>query len=59
MYSSTVHTGGEYAVLLKCVHDDSMKEIGCLKKNQNAPRPSEDPPVRGEKCQNVYVGAML
>ena len=26
---------------------------GCLKKNQNAPRPSEHPPVMGEKCQNV------
>ena len=26
----------------------------CLKKNQNAPRPSEHPPVRGGKCQNVY-----
>ena len=25
----------------------------CLKKNQNAPRPSEHPPVKGEKCQNV------
>ena len=24
-----------------------------LKKNQNAPRHSEHPPVRGEKCQNV------
>ena len=24
-----------------------------LKKNQNTPRPSEHPPVRGEKCQNV------
>ena len=24
-----------------------------LKKNQNAPRPSEHPPVMGEKCQNV------
>ena len=24
-----------------------------FKKNQNAPRPSEHPPVRGEKCQNV------
>ena len=22
----------------------------CSKKNQNAPRPSEHPPVRGEKC---------
>ena len=25
----------------------------CLKKNQNARRPSEHPPVRGGKCQNV------
>ena len=25
----------------------------CSKKNQNAPRPSEHPPVSGEKCQNV------
>ena len=24
-----------------------------LKKNQNVPRPSEHPPVRGKKCQNV------
>ena len=24
-----------------------------LKKKQYAPRPSEQPPVRGEKCQNV------
>ena len=24
-----------------------------LKKNLNAPRPSEHPPVRGGKCQNV------
>ena len=27
--------------------------LTCLKKNQNAPRPSEHPPVRGGKCQNV------
>ena len=26
-----------------------------LKKNQTAPRPSEHPPVMGEKCQNVLV----
>ena len=25
----------------------------CLKKNQTTPRPSEHPPVMGEKCQNV------
>ena len=28
-------------------------DCGFLKKNQNAPRPSENPPVMGEKCQNV------
>ena len=27
--------------------------VAFLKKNLNAPRPSEHPPVRGEKCQNV------
>ena len=27
----------------------------CLKKNLNAPRPSEHPPVWGKKCQNVVV----
>ena len=26
---------------------------GRLKKNQNAPRPPEHPPVMGKKCQNV------
>ena len=30
-----------------------LKKLGFLKKNQNAPRPSEHPPVRKEKCQNV------
>ena len=24
-----------------------------VKKNLNAPKPSEHPPVRGEKCQNI------
>ena len=28
-------------------------ECCCLKKNQNVPRPSEHPPVRKKKCQNV------
>ena len=28
--------------------------VGGLKKNQNAPRPSELLPVRGKKCQIVY-----
>ena len=34
---------------------DRLKEerLVSLKKNQNAPRPSEHPPVRGKKCQNV------
>ena len=30
-----------------------QKKKSCLKKNLNAPRPSEHPPVRGKKCQNV------
>ena len=28
-------------------------EVGMLKEGGNAPRPSEHPPVRGKKCQNV------
>ena len=28
-----------------------------LKKIQNAPRPSEHPPIREEKCQNVEVAS--
>ena len=31
----------------------TAREYCCLKKNLNAPRPSEHPPVRGKKCQNV------
>ena len=31
----------------------SLELCRCLKKNQNAPRPSEQPPVMGKKCQNV------
>ena len=31
--------------------------VFCLKKNLNASRPSEQPPVREEKCQNVQVGS--
>ena len=30
-----------------------LSSCSILKKNQNAPRPSEHPPVMGEKCQNV------
>ena len=30
--------------------------LSCLKKNQNAPRPSEHPPVRGEKMSNRLGG---
>ena len=32
---------------------ETLQIIYYLKKNQNAPRPSEHPPVRGKKCQNV------
>ena len=31
----------------------SSQSVLCLKKNQNAPRPSEHPPVMGKKCLNV------
>ena len=31
----------------------AFPQILFFKKNQNAPRPSEHPPVRGKKCQNV------
>ena len=30
-----------------------MDENQCLKKNQNAPRPSEHPPVMGKKMSNT------
>ena len=42
-------------VLLIDVCPESTMRSACafLKKNQNAPRPSEHPPVRGKKCQNV------
>ena len=30
------------------------RQVRCLEKNQSAPRPSEHPPVRGKKCQNVH-----
>ena len=33
--------------------ENVAKSFLSLKKNQNAPRPSEHPPVMGEKCQNV------
>ena len=38
--------GGEAAFFMRY-------ECVCLKKNLNAPRPSEHPPVWGKKCQNV------
>ena len=44
--------------------DEGDRQMGfgvvhcCLKKNLNAPRPSEHPPVRGKKCQNVQVGSI-
>ena len=33
-----------------------MEQGGFLKKNQNAPRPSEHPPVRGEKTSKRLGG---
>ena len=42
-------------LLRSCLNFSREKELAIpfLKKNQNAPRPSEHPPVMGEKCQNV------
>ena len=34
--------------------DSGRLPLRGLKKNQNAPRPSEHPPVMGEKYQNVF-----
>ena len=35
------------------IHEADIPPCCCLKKNLNAPRPSEHPPVWGKKCQNV------
>ena len=45
---------GHLRVCHKCDLDSELAhhDLG-LKKNLNAPRPSEHPPVRGKKCQNV------
>ena len=37
----------------RCFVGGLFGTLQCLKKNLNAPRPSEHPPVRGKKCQNV------
>ena len=47
-----------FGTVVHLEHHEKTRNIfcgtsGCLKKNQNAPRPSEHPPVMGEKCQNV------
>ena len=39
------------------IQSEGYKKAYLKKKNQNAPRPSEHPPVRGKKCQNVQVGS--
>ena len=36
-----------------CGGGQEKEWMGCLKKIQNAPRPSEHPPVKGKKRQNV------
>ncbi|CAM9880297.1 unnamed protein product [Ascophyllum nodosum] len=42
---------------LSILHTQAKDNVcACLKKNQNAPKPSQHSPVRGGKCQNVYVG---
>ena len=47
----------DYKPLFLLYGSRALFVIVYLKKNQNAPRPSEHPPVRGKKCQNVYVGS--
>ena len=45
-----------YNLQKNCLHSTSPDRnfaVNCLKKNQNAPRPSEHPPVWRKKCQNV------
>ena len=48
-------TGGTFSKSTVSVLLWIFPEAGSLglKKNLNAPRPSEHPPVRGKKCQNV------
>ena len=36
-------------IKLRNVADFGVDKVHCLKKNQKAPRPSEHPPVKGEK----------
>ena len=52
-----VWTKGSSILVIEKVNFDlniSIGKVPCLKKNLNAPRPSEHPPVGGKKCQNVY-----
>ena len=46
-----LHRSLELLVQKYCI--TSLLLFWCLKKNQTAPRPSEHPPVMGEKCQHV------
>ena len=41
-----------------CEDEVSLHGIFLLKKNQNAPRPSEHPPVRGEKMSKRLLGGI-
>ena len=54
---SFVYAAPVQNVLTETLQTGHQSFPGFLKKNQNAPRPSEHPPVMGEKCQNVEVGS--
>ena len=41
--------------MVKTIIDPPIEYYCCLKKNQNASRPSEDPPVRGKKMSKRLV----
>ena len=47
---------GRNIVSSKWMHTDIKDKQGYLKKNQNAPRPSEHPPVRGGKMSKRLCG---
>ena len=48
-----LHVGIGVTEAFLCLGRKGMEGRGGLNNNQNAPRPSEHPPVRGGKCQNV------
>ena len=42
-----------FPIFIDTVTEHLVGNIDCLKKNQNAPRPSEHPPVKGEQLNST------